>query len=175
MAKRFAEAMSAMASGIGNSPSFLVKNYPWSSIGDGTGSAVVVDVGGSRGHTSVALAQSVPGLKFVVQDLCDMIKEAENSVPASVRDRIEFMTHDFFTEQSIEADVYLFRNIFHNWSDVHVVKILKAIVPALRVGSRIVVNDYLLPEPNTMSLSKERQVRYGISVLHNYVSGKDSG
>lgn len=151
--------MSAMTNGIGSSPDFLARGYAWSSIGDRSLKAVVVDVGGSHGHISVALARIAPCLHFVVQDLPEAIKEAKEHVPAEIMERIEFMPHDFFTEQPVKADAYLFRNIFHNWSDFQVVRILKATIPALKPGAHIVVNDVLLPEPGTLSWSKERHVR----------------
>ena len=151
--------MSALSSGSGRSPSFLVKGYPWSSLYKGSRTATVVDVGGSNGHVSVMLAQSTPDLKFVVQDLPETIQGWENDVPDDLKQRFEFMTHDFFDAQPIEADAYLFRNIFHNWSDAHVVKILKATVPALKLGARIIVNDFVVPEPNTLPWTGERAVR----------------
>lgn len=169
MAKRFAGSMSALSDGIGLSPSFLSKSYPWSSIphhannnnnNNSTKQGIVVDVGGSRGNISIALAQTHPHLHFIVQELPDMIRGAQDAVPADVADRVEFMPHDFFLPQPVEAaDVYLFRNIFHNWSDAHVVKILRATIPALKAGARVVANDYLIPEPMTMSPSKEREIR----------------
>ncbi|CAF9909513.1 MAG: hypothetical protein ALECFALPRED_005732 [Alectoria fallacina] len=158
MAKRFAGSMSTFSNGLGLSPSFLTKSYPWSSIGD-NGRGTVVDVGGSRGNVSVALAQTHRGLKLIVQDLPDMIRGAKDAVPSDVAGRVEFMEHDFFTPQPVKADLYLFRNIFHNWSDTHVVKILRATIPALEPGARVVANDYLIPEPKTMSPSKEREIR----------------
>ena len=209
MAKRFARSMSTFSNGLGLSPDFLNKGYPWSSIigydssssgnciskgtnisngnndSDGNGningntdgkssnrddskfygqgsraSGTVVDVGGSRGNISIALAQTHRHLHFIVQDLPDMIHGAIETVPTDVCGRIEFMPHDFFRPQPVVgADVYLFRNIFHNWSDGHVVRILRATVPALRPGARVVVNDYLIPEPMTMAPSKEREIR----------------
>lgn len=157
MARRFAGAMSSFANGHGNSPSFLVQNYPWNTIGTGT----VVDVGGSKGNISVLLAKQFPGLSFIIQDLPEMISGVSDTIPAEFQSCIKFQAHDFFTEQPVHgADVYLFRNIFHNWSDSHAIRILKALVPALRPGSRLVINDYVLPEPGTMSLMKERAVRY---------------
>ena len=123
----------------------------------------VVDVGGSRGNISVALAQTHPHLSFIVHDLPDMIRGApDDAVPTDLRDRIAFMPHDFFLPQPVAgADVYLFRNIFHNWSDAHVVRILRATIPALKVGARVVVNDYLIPEQGSMAPVKEREIRYG--------------
>lgn len=158
MAKRFAASMSTFSNGLGLSPTFLTKSYPWSSIGD-NGKGTVVDVGGSRGNISIALAQTHHKLKFIVQDLPDMIRGAKDALPPDVAGRVEFMEHDFFTPQPAKADVYLFRNIFHNWSDTHVVKILRATIPALEPGARVVVNDYLIPQPKTMSPSKEREIR----------------
>ena len=157
VAKRLAGALSTFSNGIGLSPSFLVKGYPWSSINNGTGT--VVDVGGSKGGISIAIARSAPNLHFIVQDLPVVIQGAKELVPAEVAPRIDFMEHDFLTNQPVKADAYLFRNVFHNWSDEHVVKILKATIPALQPGARVIVNDFLLPKPGTMSLLHERSVR----------------
>lgn len=147
--------MSTFTNGHGNSPLALADHYPWDAIGKGT----VVDVGGSKGNISVFLAQKYPNLRFVVQDLPDMIAGVAETLPADVGGRVEFQAHDFFIGQPVQGDVYFFRNIFHNWSDSHAIRVLKALVPALRPGVRIVVNDYLLPEPNTMPWIKERAVR----------------
>lgn len=160
MARRFAGSMSAFSDGVGLSPRFLTEGYPWSSLAGPDGTATVVDVGGSRGHVALALAQSHPHLRLVVQDLPDMIRGAPDAVPAPVAARVAFMAHDFFAPQPVPAAaVYLFRNIFHNWSDAHVVRILRATVPALAPGARVVANDYLIPEPKTMAPSKEREIR----------------
>ena len=124
-----------------------------------------MDVGGSRGFQCVAIAQSFPDLHFVVQDLPDMIDGAKNALPTNVESRISFMEHDFFTEQPVSADIYLFRIIFHNWSDANVIKILKATVPAMQSGARVVVNDYLILEPGILPPIREREVRYVFLVL----------
>ena len=163
MAKRFAGAIATFADGPSISPSLLAKGYPWSSIGNGTGT--VVDVGGSKGNISVALAQIMPSLRFVVQDLGGALQGAKDIVPKEVAPRVEFMEHDFFNDQPIKADAFLFRMIFHNWSDQHVIKILKATIPGLKPGSRIIVNDYLVPEPKTMSLIKERTIRWAWYII----------
>lgn len=159
MAKRFSGAMSAFFDGVGSSPSFLVNNYPWTSVSSSSGNAVIVDVGGSRGDIGVALARSFPGLRVVVQDLPQTLQGAESALPPELKERVTLMAHDFFKIQPVVADVYLFRIIFHNWSDAHVIRILEATIPALKPGARIVVNDYLIPEPNTMSWAKEKQIR----------------
>lgn len=159
LAKRFANAMSSFSrfsSQPSNKPrTRLIQKYPWGAIGEGT----VVDVGGSRGIDCFALAQAYPQLQFVVQDLPRMIIGAEASIPPNLVQRIRFMPYNFFTPQTVEADVYLIKQCFHNWPDHYCVRILKNQIPALRPRARIVVSDSVVPEPGTMSLMAEKTVR----------------
>jgi O-methyltransferase domain len=64
-----------------------------------------------------------------------------------------------FTPQPIIAAVYIFRQIFHNWADFNVVKILRMLIPGLRPGARVVVHDLILPEPGTVPIVQDRQIR----------------
>ncbi len=161
MAKRFAGAMATFADAPAISPTLLAKNYPWASLGGGSG--LVVDVGGSKGNISAVIAQSAPELRFVVQDLPGAMLDAKKTLPQDVAERIEFRDHDFFHDQPVKADAFLFRMIFHNWPDDYVVKILRATIPGLKHGGKIIINDYLIPEPNTMSLMEERTIRYVVA------------
>ena len=71
------------------------------------------------------------------------------------------MPYDFFTEQPVkDADVYLFRWIFHNWSDGYCINILRNLIPALKNGAMVVINDHCLPEPGTMGQWQEEKLRY---------------
>lgn len=142
-------------------PTKLIETYPWHEIGNGTGT--LVDVGGSGGHISVGIAQQAPGLKLIVQDLPAPLKKA--AIPASVADRVELMAHDFFKPQPVQADAYFFRQIFHDWSDSNVLKIIRAIVPALKPGARIIINEFIVPEPGTLPFAKEKRIRYVPSCL----------
>ena len=109
----------------------------------------------------IRLASSFPNLDCIVQDLPKAIDGGASSLPPSLSNRVEFMPHDFFTEQPVkDADVYLFRSIFHNWSDDYCIKILRNLVPALKDGATVVINDNCLPEPGTMGLWQERRIRY---------------
>lgn len=133
-----------------------MKGYRWASLGDAT----VVDVGGSEGKYSVALAQAFPDLNFIVQDLPEVVKAVESKPrPTEVSDRISFMPHSMFEQQPVTADIYLFRWIFHDWPDKYVVKILSQLVPAMKTGARVIISEVILPEPNTLSLLQEKKVR----------------
>lgn len=99
-----------------------------------------------------------PALSVVIQDLPEVIAQASPS-----ETHISFMTHDFFTPQPVVADVYLFRWILHNWSDKYCVRILRALVPALKPGARIVINEHVMPRNiSGGSRWKEERLRYDL-------------
>lgn len=72
------------------------------------------------------------------------------------------MVHDFMKPQPIIADVYMMRFIPHDWSDKYSIKILKNIAKATegKPGSRLVVLETVIPEPNTVTSVQEKIQRY---------------
>ena len=125
---------------LGNDPRLLLGRYPWAEL---PGEAMVVDVGGSTGYVAALLAEEYPGMKLVVQDLPDVV---ESAAAANENSRLSFQAQDFFQANGeIGADVYLFRWILHDWPDREVVKILRALIPALKKGARVIVNDSVGP------------------------------
>ena len=117
-------------------------------------------MGGNQGHISVALAEAFPNLSFIVQDLAQMrLPETIGAVPEHLAGRVKLTTHDFFTPQPEVAACYFMRHIMHAFSDKYCVQILQALVPALRKGSRVVINDGALPEPGTASYLEEKAMR----------------
>jgi ubiquinone/menaquinone biosynthesis C-methylase UbiE len=156
--ERFAGAMRFFAERPGLEPRLVVENYDWDSIPAG---GTVVDVGGSHGIISIELARRFRGLDFVVQDLDEpVIRDAERQCPADVADRVRFMVHDFFDVQPVSgADVYFFRAVLHNWADGNAVKILRNLIPSLKPGARIVVNDVVIPEADKMPPTSAEALR----------------
>ncbi|THC89106.1 hypothetical protein EYZ11_011453 [Aspergillus tanneri] len=121
----------------------------------------VVDVGGSTGTASIALAKSFPDLNFIVQDLPGNTKSGAASLnEPSLAGRILFQEHNFFDIQPFNgADVYLLRMIIHDWQLEDAVKILQQLLPAFKKGSRIVIMDIVLPTPGTIPTVQEGLLR----------------
>jgi hypothetical protein len=90
------------------------------------------------------------------------------SIPPELESRLSLTTHSFFEPQPVSADLYYFRWIFHNWSDAYAVKILKALVPALKPGARILINDGILPEPGSVGGMEEKSIRLVYFSLTSY-------
>ena len=144
--------MSFFTTGDRYSLRHLTDSYPWESLGFGT----LVDLGGSHGDAAFAIARKFPALNCIVQELPDTVASCSEQAGLNVK----FMSHDFFEEQPIKgAEVYLFRWIFHNWPDRYCVRILKALIPALMSGSRVLVMDFVMPPPNVLPNGLERKLR----------------
>ncbi|KAL1987596.1 hypothetical protein VTN96DRAFT_3196 [Rasamsonia emersonii] len=153
--RRFANTMVEMTSTEGYGTHHLVNGYPWEELGKAT----VVDVGGSTGHASIAIAEKARDATFVIQDLATVVEQGKKSLPEGLKSRFTFQEHDFFTPQPVVGDVYLLRFILHDHPDAVATQIVKNLVPALRKGSRIIINDGVLPEPNTLPRVEERIAR----------------
>ncbi len=119
----------------------VARGYPWKSLGKAT----MVDCGGSRGHVSVAIARVAPEMQFVVQDLPEVVRQAEARPPVGLEGRLRYEAYDFFTPQPVrDADVYFFRRIFHDWPDRVCLDILGNLVPSMKMGSRVILDETIL-------------------------------
>jgi len=169
--KRFGGAMKSLTGGEGYEIHYLVDNYPWDQIDEHGGT--VVDLGGSHGFVCVDLAQKYKNTKFVVQDLPKMVASAPK-LEGDLAERITFMGHDFYTPQTVKAaDVYLFRWIFHNAADKYAVTILRQLIPGLKKGAKVVINDHCLPEPGQESLWDEQLYRTMDLVMLTLLNAQD--
>ncbi|KAI4147626.1 MAG: hypothetical protein LQ341_001753 [Variospora aurantia] len=154
----FAGAMAWHAMLPGFSPQFLAAAFPW---GPSEDELTIVDVGGGLGHVSQALIAHNPNIKSIVQDSLDVISQAQKQdLPTNIRERMDFQAHDLFDEQPVKgADVYLLRLVLHDWSDKYAIMIIKALIPALKPGVKVVVNDRVIPGREEAHYLVEREAR----------------
>jgi hypothetical protein len=99
-----------------------------------------------------------------------MVEDIKVEYPGT---NIEWMVHDYFTPQTIVgADVYLYRFVFHNFYNEKAIETLRAAIPALNPGAKILINDEILPELGTVRSRNERASRYAwlVSLLHVTIS-----
>lgn len=113
-----------------------------------------MDVGGSRGHFARDLVKMNPSFRVVVQDLPRVVEglAEEFAVGGTSSDggagegNVTYQAHDFFDAQPVVgADVYFLRHVMHNHPDAECVAILRALLPALREGGRVIVSEYVVP------------------------------
>ena len=106
------------------------------------GDETVVDVGGGNGSLLVELLRMQPGLRGIVLDLPETVRDEQ-----ALGDRIEFVEGSFF-DLVPEGDVYILGTILHDWSDEPVTRILRTIRTSARPDSRLLVLDAVVPRGN---------------------------
>lgn len=169
-AKVVAGAMTWHAMLPGYSAQYLAANFPWRS----SGQLLVVDVGGGLGHVSRTLIEYSPTVQCIVEDLSEVILQAQEGLSADLRERINFKVHDFFQEQPVKgADVYLLRLILHDWSDKYATLIIRALIPALKGGAKVVVNDRVVPGCGEAHYLAEREARDSDMYMLAFQNGKE--
>lgn len=174
---RYASYMRVMTQSQGMAVQHLLEGWRegWSALAERGG--VLVDVGGSAGHVSMEIAKHFPGIKVVVQDRAEVVARAQREALSALEKQgiildLAFQAHDFFSPQPQrrppgfetqgQGDVYLLRQILHDWCDDEAFAILRHLTGALEVagpGSRLIIMDTVLPEPGTVSLSEEALLR----------------
>ncbi|CAG8973117.1 hypothetical protein HYALB_00007594 [Hymenoscyphus albidus] len=151
-AQRFASGIQAINHVPGYSLIDIPTIYDWASLGDVT----IIHIAGSRGQAAIELARKFKTLKFLVQDSANMIQGAESGVPEELKGRIEFMAHDIFAPQTIKVPIYFFRMAFRGLSDKHAVQLLRAQIPVLDRGTKILVQDLCMLERDSIPLWRDR-------------------
>lgn len=154
--RRYENSMKCFVSDPGSGTSHLVHNFDWNTLGEG---AVVIDVGGNDGGLAIALLRRYPSLKCIVQDQAHVVAKYQDKIPSDLVGRLSYMEHNFFTPQSVSAKLYHFRMIMHDWSDKYAIRILRALIPALVRGARILINDRIIPDPGTASFYEYKNQR----------------
>lgn len=124
-----------------------VPPFPFSELESEPGGVLLVDIGGGKGQVLKSVLAMYPEIRgsMVLQDLPTVITDAKESgnLPAS----ISTMPHDFFTPQPLKgAKAYFLRRILHDWGDEASKAILRNIVTAMGQGSRILINELVLPD-----------------------------
>jgi precorrin-6B methylase 2 len=105
-----------------------------------------VDVGGGRGTMTAALLKANPHLRATVFDLPAGLAETEAFLKGQgVNDRCQLVSGNFFESIPPGHDVYMLKQIVHDWSDEKAVEILATCRKAMGDNSRLILVERVLP------------------------------
>ncbi len=95
----------------------------------------IVDVGGGGGELLSTILRAHPGLLGVVADRADVTARGRAQLHATGDDdlieRLSFVATDFFDAVPAGGDVYVLKNVLHNWSADSSVRILASVRAAM--------------------------------------------
>ncbi|KGQ12391.1 Sterigmatocystin 8-O-methyltransferase [Beauveria bassiana D1-5] len=127
----------------------LLADLSSSSSSSSPASALLVDVGGGKGHDLQAFYEAFPDSgragALVLQDLPPVIDSIE---PGTLDPALVTQKHDIFTRQPVRgARAYFLRRVLHQWPDKYCLRILNELRNAMRPAySRLLIYEAILPD-----------------------------
>jgi hypothetical protein len=121
----------------------VVRAYGWADV------RTVVDVGGGRGGLLLPLLAKHPHLRGVLLERPRALRSARKDARAlGVLRRCELVEGDFFRSVPRGGDVYLLRNIVHDWEDARALRILRNCRRAMGDASQLLIAEPVPPPGN---------------------------
>lgn len=100
----------------------------------------VVDVGGGAGRLLTELLRAHPGLRGTLVDVPATTEAAARAIAAhGLSGRCQVVPGSFFDPLPGGGDVYLLRNVLHDWDDDRAAAILRRCAEAARPGGRVLI------------------------------------
>jgi SAM-dependent methyltransferase len=114
---------------------------------DFSDNGILLDVGGGFGQLMIAILRKYPAVRGIVFDLPHCAEGARKNLAVSgVADRCEFIAGSFFDSVPAGADAIIMKSIIHDWNDERCVRILQNCHRALKLGTRLMVVDRIVPD-----------------------------
>jgi hypothetical protein len=113
---------------------------------DFTGVASIVDVGGGRGALLHAVLDAYPAMRGTVLDQPRAFAGGAHRRDHGLGDRCTFVAGDFFVGVPHAADLYLLKNIIHDWDDVRGGRILRNCRAAMLPRGKLLLVERVMPE-----------------------------
>lgn len=133
---RFNAAMASLSEGV---TEFVARSETFKAA------SLAVDVGGGKGALIAGVLRAHPHLRGILFDLRGgLVAAGEYLTSSGVADRCEILEGDFFRAVPA-ADVYLLKDILHDWDDDHAVQILSVIRRSMKPEARVLIIERVVP------------------------------
>jgi ubiquinone/menaquinone biosynthesis C-methylase UbiE len=139
----------AMTGIHGHETQMMIDAYDFSGIG------TLADIGGGNGTVLIGVLKKYPAMKGILFDMPGVIERAQANIQAaSLADRCQLVTGDFFQSVPRGADAYLMRHIIHDWDDQRCLTILRNCRAAMPNDGRVLVVESIIPPGNAPFFGK---------------------
>jgi hypothetical protein len=126
---------------------------------DFSGAATIVDISGGTGVLLATILERNPRSRGVLFDRPDVVAAARSLLPPAISARITFESGDFFHDVPSGGDVYLMKNILHDWPDEPARAILITCRRNMTRGARLLNIENVVRGPNEPCRGKMMDVQ----------------
>lgn len=121
---------------------------------DFSGSRLIVDVGGGHGNQLATILRGAPDARGVLYDLGSVVDEPPPMLRAAgVDSRCSVQAGSFFDSVPEGGDVYVLKNIIHDWNDEDALRILRNVRTAIADHGRLLLLEMVLPQRSSPHFS----------------------
>jgi len=114
----------------------------------------IVDIAGGRGILLTAILRGHSAARGILFNLPQVIEGARNVLGPEMASRIEFVSGNFFQTVPSGGDLYILKNILHDWNDEASLGILAICRRAMPDYSRLLIIEHLVGAPNERPAGK---------------------
>ena len=129
-----------------------VLNGQIASVYDFPGGAVVIDIGGGQGDFLGHVLAGNSTLRGVLFDRNSVIDSAGIAANPACRDQVSLIAGDFFESIPPDGDIYLLKQVLHDWDDPRASAILMKCRRAMKTGAKLLVVEMVIPEAGQAAL-----------------------
>jgi len=117
--------------------------------------SMIVDIGGGEGFLLANILQNNPVCRGVLFDTPEALEKAPEMVGRyQVEERVSIVPGNFFNSVPASGDLYILKNIIHNWGDEQSTDLLMKIRQAILPGGFFLIIEMVVPPGNQPSLAK---------------------
>jgi hypothetical protein len=125
----------------------ILNNYDFSD------NKIIADIGGSTGFLLSEILKNHPKTEGILFDFKGVTDKANNYIKHSgLENRCRIISGDFFTNIPAEADLYLLKEVLHDWNDQKAKEILINCRKAMPQHAKLLIIEHLKDINNSASL-----------------------
>lgn len=122
---------------------------------DFSGITTLTDIGGGQGALMTAILKAYPQARGQLFEVPSALAGARQVLAtAGLTDRCELIPGDFFSSVPAGGEIYMLKDIIHDWDDEHALTLLKNCRQAMTPAARLLVIERVLPPGNAPFFGK---------------------
>jgi hypothetical protein len=119
----------------------------------------IVDIAGGRGVLLAEILRRNTSARGILFNLPQVIEAARSFVDSEIAGRIEFVSGNFFQTAPTGGDLYILKNILHDWNDDAAREILATCRRAISGDAKLLIIEHIVGPANEGSAGKAGDIQ----------------